>query len=160
MLRCRKYALGLRNVHNLFESFPKLRIEDCVDDRVHKTVHVAQPRCQNECSHAGLARWLEFRAHCIHNVACKKWHPAYQKYTWKRKIGRKFHILVSFAWQKHKTMTENKTVGKILNSRVRFMCLFFCATHSSIYSIIVSFAMVHFFHKLSFNWIFVLCCML
>lgn len=41
--RC--YHLELRpEIHEFFEGFPKLGVEYGIDDRIHETVHVTQPR--------------------------------------------------------------------------------------------------------------------
>lgn len=69
------------DVHNLFERFPKLGIEDRVDDRIHEAVHVAQPGGQNEDRHSGPAVRIQFGADGVHDVACEKGHPADQEDT-------------------------------------------------------------------------------
>lgn len=70
------------DVHDLFERFPKLGIEDRVDDRVHKTVHVAQPRGQYKDGDARLAVHVQLHAHRVHDVAREERHPAYQEDAW------------------------------------------------------------------------------
>lgn len=69
------------DVHNLFERFPKLGIEDRVDDRIHEAVHVAQPGGQNEDRHSGPAVRIQFGADGVHDVAREKGHPADQEDT-------------------------------------------------------------------------------
>lgn len=69
------------DVHYLFERFPKLGIEDRVDDRIHEAVHVAQPGGQNEDRHSGPAVRIQFGTDGVHDVAREKGHPTDQEDT-------------------------------------------------------------------------------
>lgn len=69
------------DVHNLFESFPKLGIEDRVNYGVDEAVHVAQPSGQYEDRHSGPTVRIQFRAHGVQDVCGEKRHPAYEEDT-------------------------------------------------------------------------------
>jgi len=74
-----KSLLGA-NGHEFLERLAKLGVEDCVDDRVDERVHVAKPRSEDEGGHPWLTGESQFGAHCVHDVAREKRHPAKQKY--------------------------------------------------------------------------------
>lgn len=68
-------------MHNLLESFPKLRIEDRVDDGIHEAVHVAEPGGQYEDRHPWSAVRIQFRTDGVHDVAREKGNPANEEDT-------------------------------------------------------------------------------
>ena len=74
------------------EGFPKFWIEDCVDERVHAAIDVAQPGRDDEGSITWSPRQLKFYAHRIQYIASEKWHPTDEKAAWKK--VRKFLNLI------------------------------------------------------------------
>lgn len=76
-------------MHDFLESFPKLWIEYCVDDRIDEAVDVAEPGGQYECRYAWLTIHIQFGAHGIHDIACEKRYPTEQKHTYCRKDNGK-----------------------------------------------------------------------
>ena len=58
------------------ESFPELRIEDCVDDRVYTGVDVAKEGCGLEGKAAGRSVQVVFYAESVQYVASEEWNPA------------------------------------------------------------------------------------
>lgn len=98
--RCQHSSLGPEK-HQFFEGFTKLGVEDGVDDRIHETIHVAQPCGEQECCHTGLTGKIKFAAHRIHDVAREERHPADEKHSWKatNNIRTPFHFdLLSAPW--------------------------------------------------------------
>lgn len=71
--------------HELFERLPELRVEYRVDHGVHETIHVAQPRGQNEHPDAGRTVLIQFVAYRVQDVAREERHPAEQENTWNAK---------------------------------------------------------------------------
>ena len=63
--------------NELAKSLTEFRVEESVNDRVDKAVHVSEPRGRYESCYPGLAILLHFGTQGIHDVAREEGHPAY-----------------------------------------------------------------------------------
>lgn len=75
-MECKYILSKLFYVHDFLECFAEFGIKYCVDNRIHKAVHIAEPSGQYECGDARLTLQTEFRANGIHNIAREKRQPA------------------------------------------------------------------------------------
>lgn len=71
---------------NLFKSFPKLWVEDGVDDRVEEGVHVSYPGGEDEHGRPrGQVGVAGLDADGVHDVTREEGHPAHKEGTCRRK---------------------------------------------------------------------------
>lgn len=65
--------------HKFTEGLSEFGVEDGVNNGIDETVHVTEPRSDNEGRDTWLTVHCQLVAHCVHNVAREERYPANQE---------------------------------------------------------------------------------
>lgn len=94
--------------HKFTEGLSEFGVEDGVNDGIDETVHVTEPRGDNEGRYTWLTGHRQLVAHCVHDVAREEWYPANQEGPCNRYQKReKKRDKVQTRWRSKETK-ENK----------------------------------------------------